>query len=123
MNKTYLWFSKNDGVLVTPIRFSGNPSPLGRNDPAAIGAGSGLLFPLHVSAFRRDGTSWRVSEYWTIVLDSIHTNAFPVPQLTLAFNRPNDHTVKLHSPPFRTVSACPRAFLRGSSMSPVKGQA
>ena len=31
----------------------------------------------------------------TIILDSIHTNVFLVPELTLAFNRPNYHTVKL----------------------------
>ena len=39
------------------------------------------------------------AEYWTIVLGSIHANAFPVPELTLDFNRPHDHTVKLHSLP------------------------
>ena len=72
--------------------------PFGGDDPAAIGAGLGSLDPLRVSAFRREATSSKVSQHRTIVLDSIPGNAFLVPELTLAFNRPNYHTVKLHSP-------------------------
>ena len=59
----------------------------------------GALDPRLVLFLSREVTSSKVSQYQTIVLDSIHANAFPVPQLTLAFNCPNYHTVKLHSPP------------------------
>ena len=71
--------------------------PFGGNDPAAIGAGLGSLFPFRVCAFRLEVTSSKVSQYRTVVLDNIPGYAFPVPELTLAFNCPNYHAVKLHS--------------------------
>ena len=76
----------------------------------------GSLLPLRVSALSREVTSWGVSQYRTIVLDSIHAKTFPVPQLTLAFNRPNYHTVKLHSLPLFVPYQITRVheLLRGS---------
>ena len=73
--------------------------PFGGNNPAAIGAGFGSLPPLRVSPLSREVTSWRVSQHRTVVLDNIPGYAFPVPEFILAFNRPNYHTVKLHSLP------------------------
>ena len=94
----------------------------GGDDPAAIGAGLGSLDPIHVSPLRREVTSWRVSQYRNIVLDSIHANAFPVPELTLASNRPNYHTVKLHSLPLsvRYQIAPLHELLRGSDRSVIQ---
>ena len=71
----------------------------GGNNTAAIGAGLGAIDPLRVSQLCREVTSWRVSQYRTVVLDSIYAYAFPVPKFTLAFNCPNYHTVKQHRPP------------------------
>ena len=71
----------------------------GGNNPAAIGAGLGSLDPLRVSPLSREVTSWRASQHRNIVLDNIPGYAFPVPELTLTFNRPNYRTVKLHSLP------------------------
>ena len=73
--------------------------PFGGNNPAAIGAGLGAIDPLRVSQLCRELTSWRVSQHRPVVLDYIPGYAFSVPELTLAFNRPNYHTVKLHSLP------------------------
>ena len=59
----------------------------------------GALDPRLVLFLSREVTSSKGSQYRTIVLDSIHTNTLPVPEFILAFNRPNYHTVKLHSLP------------------------
>ena len=91
--------------------------PFGGDDPAAIGAGLGAIDPLRVSQLCREVTSWRVSQHRTIVLDSIHSNAFSVPQITLAFNRPNYHTVKLHCPPEPLTGGSP-GFVTGFPSPP-----
>ena len=86
----------------------------GGDDPAAIGAGLGSLFPLRVWAFRPEVISSKVSQYRTVVLDNIPGYAFPVPALTLAFNCPNYHIVKLHSLAKKTLLSLPlRSLWRG----------
>ena len=101
---------------VRPKTLRRRPLPLGGNDPAAIGAGLGAIDPLRVSQLCREVTSWRVSQHRAVVLNYIPGYAFSVPELTLAFNRPNYHTVKLHSLPlFVPYQITPvHELLRGS---------